>query len=173
MLRSLEGARVQRTSLLAMLLTLAVSLVALINPSPAAADVHRYVTNVGTGLQLSANYGDGTTGDVYTVAPSDSNYHDWYIADGNSIFINNGTKQCLSSNYGDGHAGNVYTVACSGSPYQNWRRVAGTVPGGYYQIINAGTGWCLSSNFGNGTTGDVYTVECSGAIYHNWQFSLS
>jgi hypothetical protein len=169
MLRSLEGAGARRTSLLAMLLALAVSLVALINPSPAsaaAADVHRYVTNVGTGLQLSANFGNGTSGDVYTVAPSTSIYHDWYIADGNSIFINNGTGQCLSSNYGNGTAGDVYTVACSGVSYQNWRRVVGTVPN-YYQIINAGTGWCLSSNF----AGDVYTVECSGAIYHNWNFS--
>src|SRR3954451_1438213 len=105
MLRSLEGVRPQRTTLLAVLFILAVSLVTLINPSPASADVVRHITNVGTGFELSANYGDGTTGAVYTVAPSDSHYHDWYIVDGNSNIINSPTGKCLSSNYGNGSMG--------------------------------------------------------------------
>ncbi|MBT0768274.1 hypothetical protein KIH74_05030 [Kineosporia sp. J2-2] len=166
MLKTIDSARMRRMGFLALLFTLAATLVTLVNPLPARADVVRNVTNIGIGLQLSSNFGDGTTGDVFTVAASSSIYHDWYIVDGNNEFINSGTSKCLSSNFGNGSSGDVYTVPCSGSVYQNWRRVTGTVSGGT-QIINVGTGWCLSSNF----AGDVYTVECSGAIYHNWKFA--
>jgi hypothetical protein len=154
-----------------------VGLVALINASPASAapaDItDRYITNHGTGLELSANFGDGTTGSVYTVAPSTSIYHNWYIVDGVNEFINIGTGQCLSSNFGNGSSGNVYAVACSGVIYQKWQRITTNVDGGvYFQIKNAGTGWCLSSNFGDGTTGSVYTVPCSSSVYHDWAITV-
>ena len=77
MLQSLEGARTRRTGFLAMLVALAVSLVVLVNPSPALADVVRNVSNaLPAHWELSANRGNGTTGDVYTVAASGSEFHD-------------------------------------------------------------------------------------------------
>ena len=165
MLQSLEGARARRTGFLATLLALTVSLVVLVTPSPASADVVQNVRNALSGWNLSANYGTNNVGDVYTVAPSSVQFHDWYIVDGNNEFINSGTGQCLSSNWGSGGVGDVYAVNCSGVQWHKWRRITGTISG-YSKIVNVGTGWCLSTNY----AGDVYTVACSSATGQNWRF---
>ena len=131
-------------------------------------DVVGTLTNVGTTWELSANFGDGTTGQVYTVPASDSIYHQWYLSDATGTITNLGTNQCLSSNYGDGKLGDVYTVQCSGVDYQSWFPAPGNVAGSF-EIVNAGTGWCLSSNFGNGKSGKVFTVSCATlSKYHDW-----
>jgi hypothetical protein len=149
-----------------MFLALAVSLIAFSNASPASAApayLNQTITDVGTGLQLSAN-----ASDVYTVAPSDSIYHQWAVEGDGGQIINNGLHKCLSSNYGDNTSGDVYTVACNdATTYQHWH-IYNTAYG--QEIVNVGTGWCLSSNFGDGSSGTVYTVRCNGlTIYQSWK----